>query len=104
MSNGSTVPYAQLSSINYTPATDNATDISWVWEADDGPANSTTQETISQVINPINDAPVAKSFSLSAIDEDTVYSFALSNFTTNDNWSDVDDTTFTWQISTLPAH
>jgi PKD repeat protein len=80
----------------YTPAPGFSGTDSYTFSASDGRAGGTATGTITLIVNPVNDPPVADDQAVTT-DEDTAIGFTLSG-------SDIEGDTLTFGIVTPPAH
>ena len=98
-SNG-TLTFNSDGSFTYLPAVNFFGTDSFIYEADDA-AGGTSNATVTIVVNPINDPPVAQADDYST-DEDTPLNIPVPGVLGND--TDVDDLTLVAQLVQGPAH
>ena len=74
----------------------------FTWKGHDGTVYSSNTATTTITINPVNDAPVISSFSLTGV-EDTTITLAANDFTTH--FSDVENQTLaSLRVLSLPSN
>jgi RHS repeat-associated protein len=81
------IEVADLDKLKFTPSADFNGAVSFNWNGFDGIVYAVTPATVNLTIQPVNDPPIVSNISKSG-DEDTVISFATTDFTTA--FSDVD--------------